>query len=87
VWDAVSSLLTDPATLRQDLQAMIVRERKAHGDPKAEAKAWAEKQVELELKRDKYQEMIGRRAAAAGGTTANGPKAWRKNVGKSGQRN
>jgi site-specific DNA recombinase len=58
VWGAVSSLLADPASLRQDLQAMIERERKPYGDPEAEARLLAAKLVELERKRDKYQEMF-----------------------------
>ena len=62
VWGAVSSLLTDPATLQQDLQAMIEREGKAHGDPEAEARAWADNLAELERKRDKFQEMFAAEA-------------------------
>jgi site-specific DNA recombinase len=62
VWGAVSSLLTDPASLRQDLQAMIEREHKTYGDPDAEARAWAEKLVELERRRDRYQEMFAAEA-------------------------
>jgi len=58
VWGAVSSLLTDPVTLRQDLQVMIERERKTHGDPEAEARARATKLAEIERKRDRYQEMF-----------------------------
>ncbi len=57
VWEAVRSLLADPTTLREDLQAMIEQERKAHGDPDAEARAWAAKLAELERRRDKCQEM------------------------------
>ena len=57
MWGAVSSLLTDPATLQQDLQAMIEREGKAHGDPEAEARAWAEKLAEADGKRSRYQDM------------------------------
>jgi hypothetical protein len=33
---------------------MIEQERETHGDPDAEARAWATKLVELERKRDKY---------------------------------
>ena len=58
VWGAISSLLTDPATLPQDLQAMIERERKIHGDPNTEARAWTAKLAEIERKRNKYQEMF-----------------------------
>jgi site-specific DNA recombinase len=39
VWGAVFSLLTDPPSLRQDLRAMIERERTTHCDPDAEARA------------------------------------------------
>ncbi len=45
VWGAVSSLLTNPAILRQDLETMIERERKTHGDPEAGVRAWAAKLV------------------------------------------
>ncbi len=58
MWEASRSLLTDLATLRQDLQAMIERERKTHGDPGTETRAWATKLTEFERKRDKYQEMF-----------------------------
>ena len=58
VWEAISSLLTDPATLRQDLRALIEWERKINGDPDAEAEAWAAKLAEIERKRDRYQEMF-----------------------------
>jgi DNA repair exonuclease SbcCD ATPase subunit len=62
VWGAVFSLLTDPASLRQDLQTMIEREHKTYGDPHAEARAWADKLVELERRRDRYQEMFAAEA-------------------------
>jgi chromosome segregation ATPase len=62
VWEAVSSLLTDPATLRQDLQAMIEQERRTHGEPESEMRAWSAKLVELERKRDRYQEMFAAEA-------------------------
>jgi hypothetical protein len=39
VWGAVSALLTDPESLRRDLEAMIEREKEARSDPKPEAKA------------------------------------------------
>jgi hypothetical protein len=41
---------------------MIERERKIHGDPEAEARAWAAKLVELGRKRDKSQEMFAAEA-------------------------
>jgi site-specific DNA recombinase len=58
VWKAVSALLTDPERLRQDLEAMIEREKETRGDPEPEAKVWAAKLSEVERKRDKYQEMF-----------------------------
>ncbi len=62
VWEAVSTLLTDPASLRQDLQPMIERRRQTHGDPAAEAKAWRAKLFESEREREKYQEMFAEEA-------------------------
>ena len=58
VWDAISALLTDPESLRRDLEAMIEREKETRGDPATEAKAWAATLSEVERKRDKYQEMF-----------------------------
>jgi site-specific DNA recombinase len=58
VWDAISTLLTSPKSLRRDLEAMIEREKETRGDPKPEAKAWAATLSEVERKRDKYQEMF-----------------------------
>ena len=58
MWWAVSTLLTDPESLRRDLEALIERERETHGDPKPEAKAWAATLSEVERKRDRYQEMF-----------------------------
>ena len=60
--EAVSSLLTDPATLRQDLPAMIEQERRTHGEPESETRAWSAKLVELERRRDRYQEMFAAEA-------------------------
>lgn len=57
-WDAISALLTDPESLRRDLEAMIEREKETRGDPATEAKAWAATLSEVERKRDKYQEMF-----------------------------
>jgi site-specific DNA recombinase len=57
VWDAVSTLLSDPETLRRDLELMIEREKEARGDPEPEAKAWAATLLEAERRREKYQEM------------------------------
>ena len=58
MWRAVSTLLTDPESLRRDLEAMIERERKTHGDPEPEVKAWTATLSEVERKRDRYQEMF-----------------------------
>ena len=56
MWEAVSSLLTEAESLRQDLQAIIEQERNIHGDP--DARACAARLAETERKRDKYQEMF-----------------------------
>jgi DNA repair exonuclease SbcCD ATPase subunit len=58
VWRAVSTLLTDPESLKRDLEAMIERESETRGDPEQDAKAWAAQLVEAERKREKYQEMF-----------------------------
>jgi hypothetical protein len=39
VWDAVSALLTDPKSLRSDLEAMIERQKETHLDPERETRA------------------------------------------------
>jgi hypothetical protein len=57
VWNAVSALLTDPESLRRDLEAMIEREKEARGDPEPQAEAWATTLSEAERKREKCQEM------------------------------
>jgi site-specific DNA recombinase len=57
VWNAVSALLSDPETLRRDLELMIEREKEARGDPEPEVKAWAATLSEAERRREKYQEM------------------------------
>ena len=57
VWDAVTALLTDPESLKSDLEAMIEREKETRGDPECEARAWAATLAEAERKREKYQEM------------------------------
>ena len=58
MWQAVSSLLSDPESLRHDLEAMIERERKTHADPEPKAKVWAETLLGAERKRDRHQEMF-----------------------------
>jgi DNA repair exonuclease SbcCD ATPase subunit len=57
VWDAVTALLTDPESLKSDLEAMIEREKETRVDPEREARAWAATLAEAEHKREKYQEM------------------------------
>src|SRR5215210_9449375 len=57
VWDAVSALLTDPRSLKFDLEAMIEQEKETRGDPEREARAWATTLAEVERKREKYLEM------------------------------
>ncbi len=54
VWEAVFSLLTDLVSLRRDLQTRVEQEWEAHGDPVAQARAWAAKLAQLECKRDEY---------------------------------
>ncbi len=57
VWNALSALLTDPESLRRDLEVMIEREKEARGDLEPEAKAWATTLLEAKRKREKCQEM------------------------------
>lgn len=57
VWNAVSALLTNPETLRGDLELMIEREKEDLGAPEPEAKAWAATLSEAERGQEKYQEM------------------------------
>ena len=57
VWNAVSALLSDPETLRRDLELMIEREKEVRGDPEPKAQAWAATLSEAERRREKYQEM------------------------------
>jgi DNA repair exonuclease SbcCD ATPase subunit len=58
VWEAVSTLLTDPERIRRDLEAMIDRKKETRGDPELEVKAWAATLSEVERKRDRYQEIF-----------------------------
>lgn len=62
VWDAVSALLTDPKSLKSDLEAMIEREKETRGDPERAEKALAATLAEAERKRGKYQEMYAANA-------------------------
>ncbi len=58
VWNYVAGVMKDPEQLREDLDRMIELERgRRYGDPGREAKLWAEKLVEVEQKRARYQEM------------------------------
>jgi site-specific DNA recombinase len=57
VWNYVSGVMKDPEQLRSDLDTMIELESKGtRGDPSKDAKLWAEKLVEVDRKRAKYQE-------------------------------
>jgi hypothetical protein len=62
VWETVFSLLTDLVSLRRDLQTRVEQEWEAHGDPVAQARAWAAKLAQLECKRDEYQGMFAAEA-------------------------
>jgi chromosome segregation ATPase len=59
VWEGVTKLLKDPEQLRADLDTMIEQERRdaLRGDPDQEAKVWADKLVEVDRKRARYQDM------------------------------
>jgi hypothetical protein len=57
VWNNVSEAMKNPQELRVDLDRMIELQRRGtQGDPDKDAKLWAEKLVEVERKRAKYQE-------------------------------
>jgi site-specific DNA recombinase len=57
VWDYVSGVMKNPEGLRADLDRMIELERTGtRGNPDKEAKLWAERLVEVDRKRAKYQE-------------------------------
>lgn len=58
VWNYVRGLLTDPETLREDLERMIelVREE-MRGDPDREAQAWLRKLDETDRKRSGYLDL------------------------------
>ena len=57
VWDYVSGVMKNPEGLRADLDRMIELERAGtRGNPDKEAKLWAERLVEVDRKRAKYQE-------------------------------
>ncbi len=56
VWEAIRDYLQDPVQLRSDLERMIELEREGmRGDPEKEAKVWASKLAELDLKRTRFQ--------------------------------
>src|SRR5215207_1222148 len=58
VWEYVSGVMKDPEQLRDDLDRMIELERQGRrGDLGKEAKLWADRLVETETKRARYQEM------------------------------
>jgi site-specific DNA recombinase len=57
VWNYVSGVMKNPEELRTDLDRMIELEKRGtRGDPSKDAKLWADKLVEVERKRAKYQE-------------------------------
>src|SRR5215216_5870539 len=57
VWNYVSGVMKNPEELRADLNRMIELQRRGtRGDPSKDAKLWAEKLVEVDRKRAKYQE-------------------------------
>src|SRR5215213_9129126 len=57
VWDYVSGVMKNPGELRADLDRMIELERSGtRGDPSKDAKLWADKLMEVDRKRAKYQE-------------------------------
>ena len=59
VWEAIIAILKNPTQLRADLDTMIELERAdVRGDPDKETKLWADKLVECDRKRAKYQEMF-----------------------------
>jgi hypothetical protein len=61
VWEFVSNLLKDPEHIRRGMERMIALEREgAQGDPELEARVWAEKLIEVDRKRSRYQEMAAK---------------------------
>ncbi len=67
VWNYVRGLLTNPETLREDLERMIelIREE-MRGDPGREAQAWLRKVNETDCKRSRYQDMAAEGLIAFG---------------------
>ena len=62
VWEVVSTILRNPAQLRDDIDAMIEEERSnKRGGPTREAETWLEKLAEIDNKRARYQEMTAER--------------------------
>ena len=58
VWELVSGLLLDPERLREGLDRMIEEERSiGRGDPEREAKAWLDKLVETDRRREGYLDL------------------------------
>jgi hypothetical protein len=57
VWNYVSGVMKNPEELRADLDRLIELERRGtRGEPSKDAKLWADKLLEVERKRTKYQE-------------------------------
>jgi site-specific DNA recombinase len=58
VWDFVSWLLKNPEHIRRGIERMIDQEYAGmKGDPEQEENVWAEKLIQVDLKRSRYQEM------------------------------
>jgi len=54
-WERVRAILTEPATLRDDLNTMIeLKRNERRGDPEREAKIWTAKLLEVERKRARF---------------------------------
>jgi predicted RNA-binding protein with EMAP domain len=58
VWRFISGLLKDPEYIRRGIERMIALEQEGRkGNPEQEKRVWAEKLVQVDLKRSRYQEM------------------------------
>jgi len=58
VWRFISDLLKDPEYIRRGIERMIALEQEGRkGNPEQEKRVWAEKLVQVDLKRSRYQEM------------------------------
>lgn len=58
MWGFIYGLLKDPAYIKRGIERMIELEQEGtKGNPEQEKKVWAEKLVQVDLKRSRYQEM------------------------------